>query len=83
VKIENLTFLNALIYIGKNGCKRRSSPEKFGPRHSISMRFNRRAANGVLERIASALQAERPADLKVSWDSTSIVPGRIRYTEQG
>jgi transposase len=54
VKIENRTFLNALIYIGENGCKWRSLPEKFGPWHSIYMRFNRWAKNGVLEGVVSA-----------------------------
>jgi transposase len=73
VKIENLTFLNALIYIGENGCKWRALPEKFGPWHSIYMRFNRWAKNGVLERIVGAFQAERLLNLRVfSLDSTSI-----------
>jgi transposase len=73
VKIENFTFLNALIYIGENGCKWRALPEKFGPWHSIYMRFNRWAKNGVLERVVTALQADRLVDLKVfSLDSTSI-----------
>jgi hypothetical protein len=37
------------------------------------MRFNRRAENGVLERMAGALQAELLLNLKVfSLDSTSV-----------
>jgi transposase len=73
VKIANLTLLNALIYIGENGCKWRALPEKFGPWHSVYMRFNRWAKNGVLERVVTALQAEHLLDLKVfSLDSTSI-----------
>jgi transposase len=73
VKIDNLTFLNALVYICENGCKWRALPETFGPWHSIYMRFNRWAKNGVLERVVTALQAERLLDLKVfSLDSTSI-----------
>jgi transposase len=59
VSIENFTLLKALIYICKNGCAWRALPEKFGPWHSVYMRLNRWAKNGVLERVVSALRAER------------------------
>jgi transposase len=73
VKIDNLTFLNALIYICENGCKWRALPETFGPWHSIYMRFNRWAKNGVLERVVTALQADRMLESTVfSLDSSSI-----------
>jgi hypothetical protein len=77
VKIENPAFTNALIYICeksvKMGANGGPSPKSSVPSASISMRFNRRAENGVLERIVDALQAERLLDLKVfSLDSTSI-----------
>jgi transposase len=73
VKIENQTFLNALVYIGENGCKWRALPERFGPWHSVYMRFNRWAKNGVLERVFAALQREGLISRKVfSLDSTSI-----------
>jgi transposase len=73
VKIDNQTLLNALIYICENGCKWRALPEKFGPWHSIYVRLNRWAANGVLERVFTALQADGLVGMGVfSLDSTSV-----------
>ncbi|WP_062429455.1 transposase [Treponema endosymbiont of Eucomonympha sp.] len=42
-KTENLTVLSALVYICRNGCSWRALPEKFGKRHAVYVRFNRRA----------------------------------------
>jgi transposase len=73
VKIENLTLLNALVYICGNGRKRRDLPEKLGHWHSVYMRFSRWAKSGVLERAAAALRAEGLLAAKVySLYSTSI-----------
>ncbi|MDR1307417.1 MAG: transposase [Treponema sp.] len=58
VKVDNSRFLDAVIYICENGCKRRALPETFGPRHTIYVRINRRAKNGVLERIFYTPQEE-------------------------
>ena len=30
VKIDNYTFINAILYIAENGCKWRTLPEKYG-----------------------------------------------------
>ncbi|MDR2660350.1 MAG: transposase [Spirochaetaceae bacterium] len=89
VKIDNLTFLNTFIYICENGREWRALPETFGSRHSIYMRFNRRAKNVVPERVVTALQAERLPDPKVfSLDSTSIkvhpdVRGALKKRQTG
>jgi hypothetical protein len=47
----------------------------FGPWHTICVRINRRAKNGVLERIFHALQKEQITNRRitvVSLDSTSV-----------
>jgi transposase len=73
VKIENQILLNVLISIGENGCKWRALPETFGPWHTIYMRLNPWARNGVLERFFSALRAEGLTGMKVFFlDSTAI-----------
>ena len=30
VRISNITFINAVLYVLENGCKRRALPERFG-----------------------------------------------------
>jgi transposase len=58
VKVDNNRFLDAIIYICENDCKWRSLPETFGPWHTIYVRINRWAKNGVLERLFHALQQD-------------------------
>jgi transposase len=73
VKIENHTFLNALIYRCENGCKWRSLPKTFGDWHTIYVRFSRWSENGVLERVYTALETEGLIHLKVCpLDSTAV-----------
>ena len=75
VKVDNSRLLDALIYIRENGCKWRALPETFGPWHTIYVRINRRAKNGVPERIFYALQEERITNKRitaVSLDSSSV-----------
>jgi transposase len=47
VRIDNLTFLNAIFYIVENGCKWRKLPKSFGPWSTIYMRMRRWADNEV------------------------------------
>jgi transposase len=75
VKVDTSQFLDAIIYIGENGCKGRALPETFGPWHTIYVRINRWAKNGVLERIVHALQEEQITNKRipvVSLDSPSV-----------
>jgi transposase len=52
-KISNLDILNTLLHVLENGCKWRSLGENW---HTIYMRVNRWAKNGVLEKIFIYLQ---------------------------
>ena len=75
VKLSNLNVLNAILYVAEHGCKWRGLPEKFGNWHSVYMRANRWAKNGVLERIFAALQEAEVINLRVeqvSLDSTAV-----------
>ena len=74
VKIDNYTFINAILYIAENGCKWRALPEKYGKWNSIYQRFKRWCENGVIQRIFNALQQEQIIAVKVevlALDSTS------------
>ncbi len=75
VRIDNLTFINAIFYIAENGCKWRKLPEHFGPWHTIYMRMRRWADNEVWPRVVEALRSELAIVLEItalSLDSTSI-----------
>jgi len=74
VKIDNYTFINAILYIAENGRKCRALPEKYGKWNSIYQRFKRWCENGVIQRIFNALQQEKIIAIKVEvldLDSTS------------
>ena len=74
VKIDNYTFINAILYIAENGCKWRALPEKYGKWNSVYQRFKRWCENGVIQRVFHALQQEKIIAIKVevlALDSTS------------
>ena len=75
VRLSNLTVLNALLYVAENGCKWRGLPKHFGNWHSIYVRMNRWAKNGVLDRVFEKLQLEQIVRIKIeafSLDSTIV-----------
>ena len=75
VRINNLQFLNAILYVAENGCKWRTLPKEYGSWHTIYMRMNRWSKNGVLDRVFAALQAEGIINIDVDvvcLDSTTL-----------
>lgn len=50
VKIDNYTFINAILYIAENEGKWRALPEKYDKWNSICQRFKRWCENGVIQR---------------------------------
>lgn len=77
VRLTNLQVLNAILYVAEHGCKWRGLPKRFGRWHTIYMRMNRWAKNGVLARAFEKLQngsdcphSDRSA--LASLDSTSV-----------
>ena len=75
VRINNLLFLNAILYVAENGCKWRALPKEYGNWHTIYMRMNRWSKNGVLDRVFTALQEEGIIDINVEvlcLDSTTV-----------
>lgn len=65
VKIDNLTLINAMLYIAENGCKWRGLPREYGKWYSVYKRVNRWAKSSVLERIFLGLQKEQIASINV------------------
>ena len=75
VKVTNLQFLNALLFVAEQGCKWRGLPRRFGPWHTIYTRMNRWSKNGVLDHIFEQLQREQIVLIKieaVKMDSTIV-----------
>jgi transposase len=75
VKVTNLQFLNALLYVAEHGCKWRGLPKRFGSWHTIYTRMNRWSKNGVLDQVFELLQSEQFVRIRieaVKMDSTTI-----------
>ena len=75
VKLANIQVLNAILYVAEHGCKWRGLPKRFGRWHSVYMRANRWAKNGVLDRVFEALQDHDVINIQVeqvSLDSTAV-----------
>lgn len=75
VSLTNLQVLNAILYVAEQGCKWRGLPKRFGRWHTIYMRMNRWAKNGVLDRVFEQMQNEQIVRIKIealSLDSTSV-----------
>jgi transposase len=74
VEIDNVTLLNALLYITENGCKWRALPEHFGKWNTVYKRVNRWAKAGVIQNLFEMMQRERILAIDVDFialDSTS------------
>ena len=41
VRISNIVFINAVLYILQNGCKKRALPERFGNWFTVYARLHR------------------------------------------
>jgi transposase len=75
VRLTNLQVLNAILFVAEQGCKWRGLPARFGRWHTIYMRMNRWAKNGVLDRVFAQLQLEQIVHIRIeafSLDSTSV-----------
>jgi transposase len=69
VKVDNSRFPDAIIYICENACKWRALPGTFGPWHTIYVKINWRAKNGVPERIFQARRKEQITNRWIRWFS--------------
>jgi transposase len=70
-------------FIRENGCKWRALPETFGPWHTIHVRINRWAKNGVLERVFHALQEEQITNRRITVVSLDSTPVKARPDATG
>jgi transposase len=76
VEIDNITFVNAILYVVENGCKWRGLPKQFGKWNSVYQRCRRWARSGVLQKLFIPLQKERIIAINIeiiAVDSTSLI----------
>ena len=75
VRVTNLQFLNALLYVAEHGCKWRGLPKRFGPWHTIYTRMNRWSKSGVLNEVFEQLQRAQIVRIRITavkLDSTTV-----------
>jgi transposase len=52
-------------FMAEQGCKWRGLPKRFGRWHTVYMRMNRWAKNGVLDRVFEQLQLEQIVRIRI------------------
>jgi transposase len=63
VRVENVNFINALLYMGENGCKWRRLPKEYGNWNAIYKRFNRWVKAGIIEKMFRELHVQSALDI--------------------
>ena len=63
VTVDNITFINALLYICENGCKWRRLPKEYGYWHVIYKRFNRWVKAGIIDKLFRELHVQGIVEL--------------------
>ena len=58
VTVDNMTFINALLYICESGCKWRQLPKEYGYWHVIYKRFNRWVKTGIISKLFYELHVQ-------------------------
>ena len=64
ITVENLVFINALLYICENGCKWRRLPKEYGSWNAVYKRFRRWVENGVIELLFVELMNQKLASVE-------------------
>ena len=75
VSMDNLSVLNAFLYVAENGCKWRRLPTNYGNWHTVYTRVSRWVKSGVLCVVFEKLQQRQILKIKLevlSLDSTSV-----------
>lgn len=49
ITVENIVFINAVLYICENGCKWRRLPKEYGSWNAVYKRFRRWVGDGIIE----------------------------------
>ena len=58
VTLENMKFINALLYICENGCKWRRLPQEYGSWNAVYKRFRRWVEVGIIDQLFQELHVQ-------------------------
>jgi len=58
ITIENMQFINALLYICENGCKWRRLPKEYGSWNAVYKRFSRWVKHGIIDKMFQELHVQ-------------------------
>ena len=65
ISVENLVFINALLYICENGCKWRGLPKEYGSWNAVYKRFRRWVDSGIIERLFLELMNQKLVSIEM------------------
>jgi len=65
ITVENLVFINAILYICENGCKWRRLPKEYGSWNAVYKRFRRWVENGIIERLFIELMDKKLVNIEL------------------
>jgi len=65
VTLDNVTFINAILYICENGCKWRRLPQEYGSWNAVYKRFNRWVKAGIINKLFQELHVNGIADVEI------------------
>ena len=63
VEVENITFINAMLYICENACKWRRLPTQYGKWNTVYKRFCRWVDNGIIDKLFNELHVQNILDV--------------------
>jgi transposase len=63
VSVENVKFINAVLYVCENGCKWRKLPKEYGYWHAIYKRYNRWVKAGIIDKLFQELHVAQILEL--------------------
>ena len=75
VSVENVSFINAILYICENGCKWMRLPKEYGKWHPIYKRFRRWVEAGIIDKLFKELCSQNVINAEaIAWlmDSMTV-----------
>ncbi len=71
-RVDDRRVLSGIIFINRNGLRRRDAPREYGPHKTLYNRWKRWSEMGVFARIMTGLAAEAPDNRAISIDATYL-----------
>ena len=65
ITVENLVFINGILYICENGCKWRRLPKEYGSWNAVYKRFRRWVEDGIIERLFIELMNQKLVNIEL------------------